>query len=199
MKMKGTDMRKVIVLNRVSIDGYFASLNDLTFGMDWFVQDPQVDAWVHGGGPADTLLMGAVTYKGFERSWLPMLSDPNTPAPLRAVADELTAMRKVVFSTRLQPGDMHWANSELHAGQLVEVVTRLKDRPGTDMLIFGSGSLIHQLFHAALIDELLLIVTPVIAGAGKSFFQDVPQTSLTLLDARSFSSGNVVLHYTVNR
>jgi dihydrofolate reductase len=154
---------------------------------------------VHGGGPADTLLMGAVTYKGFERSWLPMLSDPNTPAPLRAVADELTAMRKVVFSTRLQPGDMHWANSELHAGQLVEVVTRLKDRPGTDMLIFGSGSLIHQLFHAALIDELLLIVTPVIAGAGKSFFQDVPQTSLTLLDARSFSSGNVVLHYTVNR
>jgi len=190
-------MRKIIVLNRISIDGYFASLNDLTFGMDWFVPDPDVDAAVHGGGPADTLLMGAVTYRGFERSWVPMLSDPTTPAPLRAVAQELTQMNKVVFSTRLQPSEIHWANTELHPGQLVETAARLKTEPGADMLIFGSGSVIRQLFPAGLIDELLLIVTPVIAGRGKSFFQDVPQTGLSLLSAQSFPSGNVVLRYAV--
>jgi dihydrofolate reductase len=195
---KGPEMRKIIVLNRISIDGYFASLNDLTFGMDWFVQDPEVDAAVHGGGPSDTLLMGAVTYKGFERSWLPMLSDPNTPPSLRAVADELTRMTKVVFSTRLQASDIHWDNTELHPGHAVEIATRLKSQPGTDMLIFGSGSLVRQLLEAALIDELLLIVTPVIAGAGKSFFRDAKQTVLTLLDAKSFKSGNVVLRYAVN-
>jgi dihydrofolate reductase len=190
-------MRKIIVLNRISIDGYFASLNDLTFGMDWFVPDPEVDQAVHGGGPADTLLMGAVTYRGFERSWVPMLSDPNAPAPLRAVAEELTHMNKVVFSTHLQPGDMHWANTELHPGALVDVVSQRKSQPGADMLIFGSGSVIRQLFAAGLIDELLLIVTPVVAGRGKSFFQDVPQTSLSLLSAQSFPSGNVVLRYAV--
>src|SRR4051812_17910300 len=192
-------MRKIIVLNRVSIDGYFASLNDQTFGMDWFVPDPEVDAAVHSGGPADTLLMGASTYRGFERSWVPMLNDPNTPPPLRAVAEELTGMRKVVFSTRLQPADIHWASTELHAGQPAEVAARLKSEPGSDMLIFGSGAIIRQLLPVGLIDELLLIVTPVIAGAGKSFFQDVPQTSLALLSAQSFKSGNVVLRYEVKR
>jgi dihydrofolate reductase len=192
-------MRKIIVLNRVSIDGYFASLNDQTFGMDWFVPDPEVDAIVHEGGAADTLLMGAITYRGFERSWVPMLNDPNTPPPLRAVAEELTHMRKVVFSTQLKSSDIHWANTELHAGQPAAVAARLKDEPGADMLIFGSGSIIRQLLPAGLIDELLLIVTPVVAGAGKSFFQQAPQTSLALLRAQSFKSGNVVLRYAVKR
>jgi len=192
-------MRKIIVLNRISLDGFFASLNDLTFGMDWFIQDPEVDAAVHGGGPADTLLLGAITYKGFERSWVPMLNDPNTPAPLKAIADELTHMNKVVFSSRLPAADIQWANTELHAGQLVEVVSDLKRQPGADMLIFGSGTVIRQLAQAGLIDEYLLILTPVIAGVGKSFFADVPQTSLTLLSSQSFKSGNVVLRYAVNR
>ena len=192
-------MRKIIVLNRISLDGFFASLNDLTFGMDWFVQDPEVDAAVHSGGPADTLLLGAVTYKGFERAWAPMLNDPNTPAPLKAIADELTQMTKVVFSTRLRASDLQWANTELHAGRLVEVVTALKSQAGADMLIFGSGTVIRQLAQAGLIDEYRLILTPVIAGVGKSFFSDAPQTSLTLLSAQSFKSGNVVLRYGVSR
>src|SRR5262245_1829926 len=196
--MKGPHMRKIIVLNRVSIDGFFASLNDQTFGMDWFVPDPEVDAAVHSGGPAGPLLLGAVTYQGFERSWVPRLTEPNTPPALRAFARELTQMTKVVFSTRLQRSDIHWDNTELHSGGLENVASALKQQPGGDILIFGSGSLIRQLANASLIDEYLLIVTPVIAGVGKSFFKDVKQTSLRLLDAKSFKSGNVVLRYTAS-
>jgi dihydrofolate reductase len=197
--MKGYRMRKVIVLNRISIDGFFASLNDMTFGMDWFVQDPEVDKAVHEGSHSDTLLLGDITYKGFERSWVPMLNDPNTPLPLKAVAKELTNMTKVVFSKRLKENDILWANTDLHNGNLAEVVKQLKSQDGTDILIMGSGTIVQQLTNEGLIDEYLFIVTPVIAGGGKPLFPSVKQTNLKLLEAKSFKSGNVVLHYEVSK
>ena len=83
--------------------------------------------------------------------------------------------------------------------QLAEVVTQLKSQPGADMLIMGSGSLVQQLTNAGRIDEYRLIVTPVIAGSGKSFFKNVKQTSLTLLSAQCFKSGNVILRYAASR
>lgn len=191
-------MRKVIVLNRISIDGFFASLNDMTFGMDWFVQDPEVDQAVHEGNYSDTLLLGDITYKGFERSWVPMLNDPNTPPQMKAVAEELTKMTKVVFSTKLKQNDIRWANTELRRGNLAEVVKELKSREGADILIMGSGTIVQQLTNEGLIDEYLFIVTPVIAGEGKSLFNDAKQTNLKLVEAKSFKSGNVVLHYAVS-
>ena len=85
-------MRKIKMLNRVSIDGYFASNNEENFGMDWFIHDPEVDEASHViTGKMETLLLGGTTYRGFERSWVPFLQDPHAPQELKKVAAELKA------------------------------------------------------------------------------------------------------------
>ena len=190
-----THMRKLILLNRISIDGYFASLNDAAFGMDWFVHDPEVDIAVRAGsGPRpDTLILGGVTYRGFERSWTPFLRDPNAPPAMKAVAEELTAMTKIVFSRRRDP--IEWANTKRFDEAPADVVRRLKAEAGADMMIMGSGTICSNLANAGLIDEFVFIVTPVVAGEGKPLFDDVRRFGLTLQEARPFASGNVVLRY----
>jgi len=189
-------MRKIIMMNRVSIDGYFASLNEATFGMDWFIQDPEIDKFLHSDGRSDakTLILGEITYVGFKNAWVPMLTDPNTPPPLKAVAQELTDMKKVVFSENIKESD--WANSEFHDSNLIEVVKKLKNHDDNEgILIMGSGTVVQQLANEGLIDEYMFIVTPVVAGEGKPLFKDVKQFSLKLLETKSFDSGNVVLRY----
>jgi dihydrofolate reductase len=188
-------MRKIIVLNRLSIDGYFASLNAETFGMDWFVQDPEVDKAVHKDAVSDTLVLGATTFKGFERSWVPMLTDPSTSPEMKVVAEELTNMKKVVFSKSTTKTT--WANTEFHGGDVAKVVKELKSQQGSNILVLGSGTIVQQLTNDGLIDEFVFIVTPVVAGRGKPLFREVKQTGLTLSEARSFKSGNVVLRYEV--
>ncbi|HYH75766.1 MAG TPA: dihydrofolate reductase family protein [Candidatus Saccharimonadales bacterium] len=186
-------MRKVVMINRISIDGYFASNNQMTGGMDWFVQDPAVEAAVHKPVQSNTLVLGEVTFNLFEQSWVPMLQGPNTPAPLKAIAQELTDMRKIVFAKSRK--ESVWVNTEFFDGGLVDVVTDLKAQEGSDILILGSGTIVRQLATAGLVDEYLFIVSPVIAGEGKPLFKDVPLQNLKLVSTESFDSGNVVLHY----
>jgi len=182
------------MLNRISIDGYFASNNEMTGGMDWFVQDPKVDEAVHKRpGGSDTLILGENTFVMFKNSWMPMLKDQNAPATLKAVAQELTSMKKIVFSEKIKESD--WENTEFHDDDLTSVVGKLKREEGTDILVMGSGTVVQQLANADLIDEYMFIVSPVIAGDGKVLFKDVKQQNLKLISAESFDSGNVVLHY----
>lgn len=90
-------MRKIKMLNRISVDGYFASANDASFGMDWFIHDPEVDTSTHAiGGKMDTLILGRKTYRLFEQYWVPVLKDTNSPQNLRETAEELTAMTKAL-------------------------------------------------------------------------------------------------------
>lgn len=190
-------MRKIIVLNRISLDGYFASNDQATWGMDWFVQDPEVDMATHERIHADTLILGEVTFKGFEMMWVPLLKDPNAPQPMKALAQELTTMKKVVFSENLTTSD--WENTEFHSDKLPEVVAELKKQKGADIMVLGSGTVVQQLAREGLVDEYMLIETPVIAGEGKPLFKDVPQQKLTLKEAKSFASGNLILHYEVQK
>lgn len=192
-------MRKIVMLNRVSMDGFFASRNQKTWGMDWFVQDPEVDKAAHalvaGDSPPDTLILGGITYRGLERSWTPWLKDPKAPKQMKAVAEELTGMNKVVFSKSLKKGEITWENTQLHATNLIKVVKNLKQGKGAGIMIMGSGTIIQQLANAGLIDEYVFIVTPVVAGEGKPLFKDVKQFGLKLLSTKSFKSGNDLLHY----
>lgn len=190
-------MSKIVVLNRVSLDGYFASTDQATWGMGWFVQDPEIDAFTHQRVSADTLLLGGTTFRGFEMMWVPVLADPNAPEPMKAIAQELTDMTKVVFSRELTTSD--WANCEFHAEGLEKTVEQLRQSDGADVLILGSGSIVQQLAASDLIDEYLIIETPVVAGEGKQMFATGHLQPLTLLTAQSFGSGNVVLHYEVQR
>lgn len=91
-------MRKIVMRNQVSIDGFFAGLNN---EIDWFVRDPEVDKAVHEGAEADTVLLGRVTYQLFESVWPKIAADPKEPEEMRKTANELSQMTKIIFSKTL--------------------------------------------------------------------------------------------------
>src|SRR5512139_4081061 len=161
-------MKKVIMLNRISLDGYFAGPNG---EIDWFIHDPAVDEAAHEMMQADTLLLGRVTYQMFESYWPHVLSDPTAPAEARKTADELNRMSKVVFSKTLD--EVTWVNTKFVRDAIPEEVRQLKQGAGADIAIFGSGSIVQQLAVDGLIDEYLIIVTPVVLGAGRPLFKDI--------------------------
>lgn len=188
-------MREVIMFNRVSIDGFFAGPNG---EIDWFIADPELDKALHemgqpGMAPPDTVLLGRVTYQLFESFWPKVAADPEAPREARTIADELNQMIKVVFSKTLK--DVSWENTRLVKGNVTEEVSRLKQEKGSDILIFGSGTIVQQLASEGLIDEYILAITPIVLGTGKHLFKDVKKLNFKLLETRSFKSGNVLLHY----
>lgn len=182
-------MRKIIVFNRMSVDGFFASTEG---DFNWFVQDPALDAATHELMSPDTVLFGRKTYEQFVAVWPGMVDNPHVPEEAQRTARELNAMNKIVFSTTLTTAD--WVNSRLISGDLEAEVKTLKNANGGDITIFGSGSIVHQIARAGLVDEYLIGLTPAILGAGSPLFEAV-SGKLELKDARTFPSGNVLLHY----
>jgi dihydrofolate reductase len=183
-------MRKVTMLNRISLDGFYSGPNG---EIDWFIHDPEVDKAAHELMDPDMLLLGRVTYQMFESYWPPVARDPNAPEGARMIAHELNEMTKVVFSKTLE--EVTWINSKLVKGNITKEVSNLKQGSGADITIFGSGTIVQQLADEGLIDEYLIVVTPVILGSGKPLFKDVKKCNLELLEIRNFKSGNVLLHY----
>ena len=192
-------MRRLIVLNRVSVDGFFAGPNG---EIDWFVADPELDKVVREPTPGvdkaeaqvmDTVLLGRVTYQMFENYWPKILTKPRASKAEIAIANELTRMEKIVFSSKLK--EVSWKNTRVVKGNVAEEVRMLKQAKGGGMIIFGSGTIISQLANAGLIDEYMLIVTPIVLGAGKQMFSGVKKFSLEANKARLFKSGNVLLRY----
>jgi dihydrofolate reductase len=186
------DMRKIIMLNRVSIDGFFAGPNG---EIEWFIHDPEVDKAAHEMMEPDTLLLGRVTYQMFERYWPHVAKDPNAPEEARILADELTQMNKVVFSKTLD--EVTWENTRLVKGDIIKEVNELRQGQGSDITIFGSGTIVQQLANEGFIDEYLITVTPVVLGSGKSLFTNVHKINLKHLESRNFKSGNILLHYRI--
>ena len=185
-------MRKLIVFNNVSLDGYFA---DTRGGMD-FARNPRPDAeWQafvagnasHSGG---MFIFGRITYEMMAAFW----STPTAAETMPVVARKMNATPKVVFSRTLDK--VSWNNTRLVKVDLPGEIRKLKQSPGADMLIFGSGSIIVQLAQEGLIDEYQVVVVPVVLGAGRSMFEGIKQQlPLKLMKTRSFANGNVVLHY----
>ena len=192
-------MRRIVMFNWVSIDGFFAGPNG---GIDWILRDPQVDQALRESGTdteqaessgSDTMLLGNTTYTMFENSWPQMAKDPNASEAMHKMADEVNRMNKVVFSRSRK--EAPWENSRLLHGNLIEEVEALKQGEGTSILIFGSGTIVQQLTDAGLIDEYFIAVTPVVLGKGKPLFSDVQKRNLQLKQSRQFESGNVLLRY----
>jgi len=192
-------MRKIVMINWISLDGFFAGPNG---EIDWMIRDPEVDKALHEpkageteSAGSDTMLLGNVTYTMFENSWPQIAKDPNAPDELHKLADEVIGMTKLVFSRTRQ--EVPWENSKLFHGNLVEEVEKLKQAKGTSIIVFGSGTIVQQLTNAGLIDEYYVAVTPVVLGKGKPLFGNVERLNLRLVEARSFKSGNVLLRYEV--
>src|SRR5215216_997744 len=152
-------MRKIVMLNRISLDGFFAGPNG---EIDWFIPDPEVDKAAHEMMRPDTLLLGRVTYQMFESHWPQVAKDPNAPEGARTTANELNQMTKMVFSRTLD--DVTWENTKLVRGDVIKAVNDLKQGQGADITIFGSGTIVQQLADEGLIDEYLITLTPVVLG-----------------------------------
>ena len=183
-------MRKVHVFNNVSLDGFFT---DAHGDMSWaHKHDEEWNAFSssNASGGDGVLLFGRVTYEMMAAFW----PTPEAEQMLPAVAAGMNTMQKVVFSRTL--GTVTWQNTTLVTGDLVTEVTRLKQQPGHDMVILGSGSIVSQLTEAGVIDEYQIVVNPIVLGRGRTLFETVrDKRPLSLTRTRQFRNGNVVLWY----
>jgi dihydrofolate reductase len=182
-------MRKIHVFNNVSLDGFFT---DEKNDMSWAHQrDEEWNAFAGGNAGGDgELLFGRVTYEMMAAFW----PTPQAAAMLPQVAAGMNRLRKTVFSRTLDT--VSWQNTTLVKGDLVAGVKTLKQQPGPDLVIMGSGSLVSQLTEAGLIDEYQIVVNPIVLGKGRTLFETVEgKVNLTLTKTRAFKNGNVVLWY----
>jgi dihydrofolate reductase len=184
-------MRRLIVFNNVTVDGYFAAKNG---EMQWAhrnAQDEEYSAFVAGNANGEgQLLFGRITYQMMASFW----PTPMAMEQLPAVARGMNRMSKIVFSRTLN--EATWNNTKLVKGGLVDEVRKMKNEAGPDMAILGSGSIVSQLATAGLIDEFQVMVNPVILGGGRTMFDDVGRKlNLKLANTRAFRNGNVLLNY----
>lgn len=193
--------RRIVMFNRVGADGCFAAPGG---GLDWVVPEPELDrAAADTLGDADAMLFGRRTYEMFESFW-PHAADEDPHAPgrhapeIRAMAEWINGAEKVVFSrTRTE---VPWRNSRVLAAFDPREVEALKRRPGKDIMIFGSGSIVSLLTEHGLIDEYQLVVSPTFLGSGRPVVDGLTnRVRLELLEARAYPSGNVMLRYTPAR
>lgn len=130
----------------------------------------------------DGFLLGRKTYDIFAASW-PKSTDPDDP-----IATKLNTLPKYVASRRLTNAD--WYNSTILGGDVVAEVAKLKEQPGRELQIHGSGALAQTLFDAGLIDSVRLLVFPVVLGSGKRLFAEGrTPSSLKLTDVKTAATG----------
>ncbi len=184
-------MRKLTVFNQVTLDGRFTDANG---DMSW-AHKPSDDAeWntfvAENAGSGGTLLFGRVTYEMMASYWPTPAAMKNAPDVARHIND----LQKYVASRTLK--EPSWKNTKVLAGDLVSEVRALKQAPGSDITILGSGSIISQLAQARLIDEFHLVLNPVALGNGRTMFDGVKgPMQLRRTAMRPFANGNVVLTY----
>jgi len=185
-------MRKLIVSNFISIDGYFEGVNRDLSGF-------KLDAGIYGSmvtlfDRTDTILIGKTTYEFFAAYW-PGKSKLDDPA-----ADFMNQSDKLVFSSSLTEAPWgKWKPATVINKNIEGEVRRLKDQPGKDMIIFGSGDIVSALSKADLIDEYRFIVNPVILGSGKQQYYHDNKLLLKLKATTVLSNGLVVLDYERDR
>jgi dihydrofolate reductase len=136
----------------------------------------------------DAFLLGRRTYEIFAASW-PKVTDAEDP-----IASRLNTLPKYVVSTTL--GSADWQNSTIINGDIAAEVARLKEKPGRELQVHGSGMLARTLLENDLVDELRLLVFPVIVGAGRRLFPDAGvATGLRLVESRTTGSGTAIHVY----
>jgi dihydrofolate reductase len=138
---------------------------------------------------AGTLVFGRVTYEGMAAFWPTPAGEKSDPQ----VATAMNTAPKIVISRTL--AEATWAGTQIISNHAEEELARLKQQPGKDIVIPGSSTLTASLLQTGLLDELRIMVNPVILGQGRSLFAGAGRTRLKLLKTRQFTSGNVLLYY----
>ena len=139
-----------------------------------------------------------------EDYWPAEATNPSTSKSDLEIADKMNNLPKIVFSKTLQ--ELKWNNSRLvkeniaeeniAEENIAEEISKMKQQPGKDMVIFGSGNVVSTFMQLGLIDEYRIIVNPVVLGNGKPLFKGInDKQNLKLLKTRVFGSGVVILYY----
>jgi dihydrofolate reductase len=180
-------MRKIVAGLAISLDGVVESPSE----SGWMLFNDEM--WkVIGAGIAqsDAILLGRRTYLAFAALW------PNQGSDV-PMADFMNHMPKYVVSSTLNRQDtLAWANSSLVTGDLAKVVATLKQQPGKNIQIPGSPTLVRSLLRDGLLDELSLMVHPIVLGSGMRLFDEMThQVALELVESRTLSTGVLSVTY----
>jgi dihydrofolate reductase len=184
-------MGKIVITEFISIDGVMedpGGSEDFKYG-GWsfeFSRGEEGDKFkLDETTASDALLLGRVTYEGFADAW---------PSREGEFADRFNNMRKYVVSSTLS--DPEWTNSTVVEGELEEVVAKLRDEHDGDVVVHGSAQLAQALIDKDLVDELRLMVFPVVLGAGKRLFGETgDKKTLKLVESQPVGDGVMILVY----
>jgi dihydrofolate reductase len=184
-------MRKLIVFNHISIDGYFTGENGDFRWAHTGNDDPEYAAFVAGNASGGgQLLFGRITYDMMAGYWPTAMAEQHDPVVAKAMND----LQKVVFSRTMEKA--LWKNTKLVKADIESEIRKMKTEPGPGMVIMGSGSIISQLAPEQVIDEYQIIVNPLALGKGRTMFDGVVNMlSLKLISTRTFQNGKVFLRF----
>jgi dihydrofolate reductase len=177
-------MRKVIAGLFCSLDGVAQAPNEWQFAFD-----EEMGAAMAGVlDQQDTVLLGRVTYTEWAAYWPTSIDEP--------FASWINGAQKYVASRTLDSVD-EWQNSTLIKGSVADFVLRLREQDGGTIGTAGSPTLVRSLLAAGVVDELMLLIHPVVAGGGRKrlFADDAALTKFELIDARPTSSGVIIASY----
>jgi dihydrofolate reductase len=187
-------MRKLVVAEYVTLDGVMqdpGGVGEIEQG-GWhnpYWNDELAGFQRDGLFASDALLLGRITYEGFAAAWPSRTDD-------EGFADQMNGLPKYVVSTTLERAD--WNNSRLITGNVADEVAKLKEQPGRDILVYGSGALVRTLMAHDLVDEYRLMVFPVVVGSGKRLFTDGGdggEAALRLVGSTATATGVALLTY----
>jgi dihydrofolate reductase len=182
----GLSMRKVVASELVSLDGIMEKPEQWAFS---YSNDEMAEANASGMANSDAMLLGRATYEEFAAFW------PYQDRTEQPYTDYLNNIPKYVVSRTLDE-PLEWQNSTLIKGDVAAEVSKIKEQPGKDIGIVGSGALVRWLLRENLLDELSLMVHPIVLGRGERLFEEGgDQKALELVDSKTFSTGVVHLTY----
>jgi dihydrofolate reductase len=181
-------MRKITIFNFITLDGYYKGpLEDIRWHRHGAEEIAYSEESLAYGG---TLLFGRVTYEMMASYWPTPMAMKNDPV----VAEGMNKAEKIVFSRTLKKAE--WNNTTVISHNIVEEMRKLKQKPGKDMTVLGSGSIVSLFAEQGLIDEYQIMVDPVAIGEGTPIFKNIKQKlDLTLTQSKVFKSGVVLLCY----
>ena len=187
--------RTVIASVTVSLDGCSAGPGGDLTGLVEQAGSPATVAWFEGVfRGASTTLMGRTNYEGFYGYWPAMARDPQSSPRGRDLAVWLDEVEKVVFSRTLT--EAAWSNARIAERGPAEEVAALKAAEGRDILILNSASIIRALLDADLVDEMRLILVPVVVGGGLRIFVDgLPRSEWHLASSTNLPGDTLGLQY----
>jgi len=188
-------MRRIVVTEFVTLDGVMedpGGAEDFSRGGWAFQFDRGADGDQYKVDEllaADALLLGRRTFEGFAAAW---------PGQAGDFANKINAVKKIVVSSTLE--DPAWSPTTVIRGDVARELGAMKDGPGGDILVAGSGHLVRTLLADRLVDELRLMVFPIVLGTGNHLFSDgTPEISLRLVEARPVGpAGVTILTYTTS-